>query len=64
MIGYVDIAYVRYLIDRTSTLGIGHFLGSSIISWGIKKQKSAALSIVEGEYITTTSSCAQLLWIK
>ncbi|XP_070022796.1 uncharacterized mitochondrial protein AtMg00810-like [Nicotiana sylvestris] len=53
-----------YLVDRKSTSGICHFLGSFIISWGTRKQNSVALSTVEAEYVAATSCCAQLLWIK
>ena len=35
-----------------------------LISWSSKKQNSVALSTAEAEYITTSSCCAQILWIK
>ncbi|XP_018623838.1 secreted RxLR effector protein 161-like [Nicotiana tomentosiformis] len=34
-----------------STSGIAHFLGSCLVSWGIKKQNSVALSTTEAEYV-------------
>jgi hypothetical protein len=39
-------------------------LGRSLVLWSLKKQNSVALSIVEAEYISAGSSCAQLLWMK
>jgi hypothetical protein len=34
------------------------------VSWLNKKQTSISLSIIEDEYIATTSCCTQVLWIK
>lgn len=43
---------------------MSHFLISSLISWGIKKKNSVALSTAEAEYVATVICCSQLLWIK
>nr|XP_033512880.1 secreted RxLR effector protein 161-like [Nicotiana tomentosiformis] len=64
LIGYVDVDYVGYLVDRKSTSGMAHFLGSCLISWGTRKQNSVALSTTKAEYVAAASCCAQLLWIK
>ncbi|XP_070012268.1 secreted RxLR effector protein 161-like [Nicotiana sylvestris] len=64
LIGYTDADYVGYLVDRKSTSGMAHFLGSCLIFWGTRKQNSVALSTTEAEYVAATSCCAQLLWIK
>ncbi|XP_070019644.1 secreted RxLR effector protein 161-like [Nicotiana sylvestris] len=64
LIGYANVDYVGYLMDRKSTSGIAHFLGSCLNSWGTRKQNSVALSTVEDEYVAATSYYAQLLWIK
>ncbi|XP_070014481.1 secreted RxLR effector protein 161-like [Nicotiana sylvestris] len=64
LIGYVDADYTGYLVDRKSTFGIAHFLGSCLISWGTRKENSVALSIAEAEYVAAASCYAQLLWIK
>ncbi|XP_075101637.1 secreted RxLR effector protein 161-like [Nicotiana tabacum] len=55
LIGYADADYAGYLLDRKSTSGMAHFLGSYLISWGTKKQNSVALSIAEAEYVATAS---------
>ncbi|XP_019265757.1 PREDICTED: uncharacterized protein LOC109243303 [Nicotiana attenuata] len=34
LIGYANVDYAGYLMDRKSTSGITHFLGSCLISWG------------------------------
>ncbi|XP_070004872.1 secreted RxLR effector protein 161-like [Nicotiana sylvestris] len=52
------------LVDRKSTSGMAHFLGSCLISWGTRKQNSVALSTAEAEYVAAASCYAQLLWIK
>nr|XP_033516319.1 secreted RxLR effector protein 161-like [Nicotiana tomentosiformis] len=64
LIGYADTDYASYLVDRKSTSGMAHFLGSCLISWGTRKQNSVALSTSEAEYVAVASYCAQLLWIK
>nr|XP_016510565.1 PREDICTED: uncharacterized mitochondrial protein AtMg00810-like [Nicotiana tabacum] len=64
LIGYVDIDYAGYLVDKKSTSRMAHFLGSCLISWGTRKQNFVLLSIVEVEYVVVASCCAQLLWIK
>ncbi|XP_070025232.1 secreted RxLR effector protein 161-like [Nicotiana sylvestris] len=64
LIGYVDAGYAGYLVDRKSTFGMAHFLGSCLISWGTRNRNLVALSIVEVEYVIAASYCAQLLWIK
>ncbi|XP_070013825.1 secreted RxLR effector protein 161-like [Nicotiana sylvestris] len=61
LIGFADVDYAGYLVDRKSTFGMAHFLGSCLISWGTRKQNSAALSTAEVEYVAAASWCAQLL---
>ncbi|XP_075080512.1 secreted RxLR effector protein 161-like [Nicotiana tabacum] len=58
LIGYVDVDYAGYLVDKKSTSGIAHFLGSCLMSWGTRKQNSVALSTAEAEYIAAASCCA------
>ncbi|XP_047257502.1 secreted RxLR effector protein 161-like [Capsicum annuum] len=52
------------LVDRKSTTGMAHLLGSCLITWSTKKQNSVALSTAEAEYVAAGSYCGQLLWIK
>ncbi|XP_075109224.1 secreted RxLR effector protein 161-like [Nicotiana tabacum] len=61
LIGYADADYAGCLVDRKSTSGMAHFLGSCIISWGTRKQNLVALSTAEAEYVAAASCCAQLL---
>jgi hypothetical protein len=64
LIGYSDVDWVGYKIDRKSTSGTCQFLGRSLVYWASKKQNSVALSTVEAEYIAACHCCAQLLWMR
>ncbi|GKE53497.1 hypothetical protein Tco_1488653, partial [Tanacetum coccineum] len=50
--------------DTRSTSGSTQFLGDRLVSWFSKKQKSAAISSTEAEYIVLYGSCAQILWMR
>ncbi|GJV09371.1 retrovirus-related pol polyprotein from transposon TNT 1-94 [Tanacetum coccineum] len=39
-------------------------LGDRLVSWSSKRQKSAAISSTEAEYIALSSCCAQVLWMR
>ncbi|XP_070002364.1 secreted RxLR effector protein 161-like [Nicotiana tabacum] len=64
LIGYADIDYAGYLVDRKSTYGMAHFLGSCFILWGTRKQNSIALSTAKAEYVAAASCYGYSLWIK
>ncbi|GKF35693.1 hypothetical protein Tco_0112451, partial [Tanacetum coccineum] len=49
---------------RRSTSGSAQFLGDKLVSWSFKKQKSAAISSTEAEYIPLSGCCAQILWMR
>jgi hypothetical protein len=51
LLGYSDLDYVSYKVDRKSTSGTWQFLGRSLVSWSSKKQNYVALSTVEAEYV-------------
>jgi hypothetical protein len=50
-------------IDRKSTSGTCHFLGSSLVCWSSRKWSSVAQSTIEVEYVAAASCCSQILWI-
>lgn len=64
LVGYSDSDFAGCRLDRKSTSGTCHLLGSSLVSWFSKKQVSVALSTTEAEYIAAGSCCAQILWMK
>nr|GEX39691.1 retrovirus-related Pol polyprotein from transposon TNT 1-94 [Tanacetum cinerariifolium] len=49
---------------RRSTSGSVQFLGEMLISWSSKRQKSAAISSTEAQYIALSGCCAQILWMR
>eukprot|EP00253_Pinus_taeda_P030056 PITA_30056 len=58
-----DADWVGSVDDRKSTSGGAFFMGSKLVSWLSKKQRSIALSTVEAEYVVAASCCTQLLWM-
>jgi len=64
LIGYSDSDFAGCKLDRKSTSGTCHLLGSSLISWHSKKQACVALSTAEAEYIVAGSCYTQILWLK
>jgi hypothetical protein len=51
LVGFFDANLTGCGIDRKSTFGTYHFLGSSLIYWSSRKQSSVALSTTEAEYV-------------
>jgi hypothetical protein len=64
LIGYSNVDYARCKVDRKSSFRTYQFIDSSLVCWSSKKQNSVVLSIVEAEYVTVESCCAQLPWMR
>jgi len=62
--GFSDLDYAGCKLDRKSTSGTCHLLGSSLISWNSKKQACVTLSTTEAEYIVVGDGCAQIISLK
>ena len=60
---YSDSDFAGCRIDRKSTSGTCHFLGTSLVSWSSRKQSYVAQSTAEAEYVAAAASCSQVLWI-
>jgi hypothetical protein len=58
LLGYSDVDYVGYKVDRKITSRTYQFLGRSLVSWSSKKQNFVALSTAEAEYVAAGSCCA------
>jgi len=50
-------------VSRISTIGYCVFLGSSLISWRTKRQKTVYQSLVEFEYRAFTGTCCDMTWL-
>jgi hypothetical protein len=51
LVGFSDADVAGCVIDRKSTSGTYHFLGSSLVCWYAQKQSSIAQSTTESEYV-------------
>nr|GFA00785.1 retrovirus-related Pol polyprotein from transposon TNT 1-94 [Tanacetum cinerariifolium] len=60
---YRDVDHAGCQDTRRSTSRSVQFLGERLISWSSKRQKSAAISSTEAEYIALSGCCAQILWM-
>ncbi|KAG6521833.1 hypothetical protein ZIOFF_018966 [Zingiber officinale] len=64
LVGYTDSDWAGSLDDRKSTSGYIFCLGSKIISWVSKKQKTVSLSSAEAEYIAATDAACEAVWLR
>ncbi|KAL6560845.1 hypothetical protein OROHE_006022 [Orobanche hederae] len=64
LVGYSDLDLDGCKLDRKSTSGTCHFLGTRLVSWFSKKQLANSLSTAESEYYTAGSCCMQILWMQ
>ncbi|GJS27875.1 hypothetical protein Tco_0488495 [Tanacetum coccineum] len=56
---YADADHAGCQDTRRSTSGSMQCLGDSLVSWSLKRQKSATISSTEAEYIALSGCCAQ-----
>ncbi|KAI0508127.1 hypothetical protein KFK09_014261 [Dendrobium nobile] len=61
---YADTDWAGDEVDRKSTTGYCNFLGSSLISWAVKKQNAVARSSTEAEYRALATAAADIIWIR
>nr|GEY88840.1 hypothetical protein [Tanacetum cinerariifolium] len=64
LIAFADADHAGCQDTRRSTSGSVQFLGERLIIWSSKRQKSAAISSTEAEYIALSGCCAQILWMR
>ncbi|GJZ89085.1 retrovirus-related pol polyprotein from transposon TNT 1-94 [Tanacetum coccineum] len=63
-LSFADVDHAGCQDTRRSTSGSMQLLGDRLVSWSSKRQKSAAISNTEAEYIALSSCCAQVLWMR
>ncbi|GKE62481.1 hypothetical protein Tco_1512848, partial [Tanacetum coccineum] len=61
---FADADHAGCQDTRRSTYESMQLLGDRLVSWSSKRQKSAAISSMEAEYITLSGFCAQVLWMR
>ncbi|GJS77842.1 retrovirus-related pol polyprotein from transposon TNT 1-94 [Tanacetum coccineum] len=61
---FVDADHAGCQDTRHSTSESMQLLGDRLVSWSSKRQKSAAISRTEAEYIALFGCCAQVLWMR
>ncbi|GJW26753.1 retrovirus-related pol polyprotein from transposon TNT 1-94 [Tanacetum coccineum] len=61
---FVDADHAGCQDTRRSTSGSMQLFGERLVSWSSKRQKSAAISSTEAEYIPLSGCCAQVLWMR
>jgi len=62
--GYSDSDRAGSTADRKSTSGCCFNLGSSMISWYSRKQRSIALSSAEVEYMVASQASCEAIWLR
>jgi hypothetical protein len=62
--GFTDSDWAGSVDDRNITSGICFSLGSFMISWASRKQKSVALNIAKAEYIVACDACTEVVWLR
>ncbi|GJS59807.1 putative ribonuclease H-like domain-containing protein [Tanacetum coccineum] len=61
---FADADHAGCQDTRRSTSGSMQLLGDRLVSWSSKRQKSAAISSTEAEYIALSGCYAQILWMR
>ncbi|GKB47585.1 hypothetical protein Tco_0898338, partial [Tanacetum coccineum] len=57
---FADADHASCQDSRRSTSGSIQLLGDRLVSWSSKRQKNAAISSTEAEYIALSGCCAQI----
>ena len=64
LVGYIDSDFAGSIDDRKRTSRYIFHLGLGAISWAPRKQPIVTLSTTEAEYVATTSTACQAVWIR
>ena len=61
--GYVDADFTGDIDSRKSTTKFVFTLGGTTISWASNLQKIVTLSTTEAEYVATTETGKEMIWL-
>nr|GFA55528.1 hypothetical protein [Tanacetum cinerariifolium] len=64
MIGGLMYLTARCKDDCKSTSGGLQFLGGKLVNWSLKQQDCTAMSTAEAEYVSLSTCCAQVIWMR
>ena len=64
LVGFTGSDWAGSLDDRKITSGYIFCLGSNVIAWSSKKQKTVALSLAEAEYIVAIDAACEAIWLR
>jgi hypothetical protein len=62
--GFTDADWVGSPSDRKSTSGGIFSVGSTVVSWYNRKQRSVALSSAEAEYMVASQATCEAIWMR
>ena len=64
LVGFTDADWAGCVEDRKSTSGCCFSIGSGIVCWFSRKQKSITLSLAEVEYMTSSMASCEGMWLR
>ncbi|GJV32513.1 retrovirus-related pol polyprotein from transposon TNT 1-94 [Tanacetum coccineum] len=64
LIAYADADHAGCNDYFKSTSGGIQFLGDKLVSWSSEKQDCIAMSYAEAEYVSLSTCCAQVIWMR
>ncbi|GJS23624.1 hypothetical protein Tco_0452256 [Tanacetum coccineum] len=64
LIAYSDADHAGCKDDCKSTSGGLQFLRGKLVSWSSKKQDCTAMSTAKAEYVSLSTCCAQVIWMR
>nr|GEW77645.1 hypothetical protein [Tanacetum cinerariifolium] len=62
--GFLDADYAGCKDTFKSTSGGTQFLGEKLVDWSLKKQDCTVLLTVKAEYVSISTCCAQVIWMR
>ena len=61
---FTDADWAQDRDDRRSTSGYVCYLGETPVSWGVRRQRTVALSSAEAEYMAASDAVKEILYLR